>query len=70
MDGEEQTLDLKELATENGMDFSFRLRHFTVFEGYLEIPDGFAPNQAVVHLVSRDGKRTLAERSFDWQEAT
>lgn len=70
LDGKEQTLDLKNLAIDDGRDFAFSLRNFTVFEGYLEIPDRFAPAQAMVYLISSDGKRTLAERSFDWQVAT
>ena len=70
LDGKEQTLGLEKLTADDGRDFSFSLRNFTVFEGYLEIPEGFTPAQAVVHLVSSDGKRTLAERSFDWHVAT
>lgn len=70
LDGKEQTLDLESMTIDDDRDFAFSLRNFTVFEGYLETPDGFAPTQAMVYLISSDGKRTLAERSFDWQVAT
>jgi len=68
--GDSQSLALRKLVAGDVPDFSFNFKHFKVFEGYLELPENFLPREALVMLESADGKRKLAEETFNWPETT
>ncbi len=58
---------VQDLSISPSPDFSFEFKNFKVFEGYIEVPEGFSPRQAVVRLESPDGGRKLIEKTFEWK---
>jgi len=58
---------LDALSAGGEAELPFDFMNFKVFEGYLDLPEGFTPSQATVRL--RDtAKKQLAERVFDWPQ--
>ena len=61
--GKEKELTLR---TVSDTKFSFKFRNFKVFEGHVQLPEGFQPQRVHITLTSKDGKKTLAEKEFSW----
>ncbi len=69
LQGKSKILGLQDLTLDEKPFVTFSLKNFTVVEGLLDVPSGFTPSQAQVQLNNSDGKRVLAERTFDWRVA-
>lgn len=65
MGGRSQRILLKELVEEPKPTFNFRFKYFQMFEGSLELPEGFIPHSVEVEVKPRKSRSSISE-SFPW----
>ena len=65
-DGEEKSVNMREVLTTPLGNLNYKFRNFKRLEGNFRIPEGFTPRQVVVSLVSTDKNLSKIVKIFDW----
>ena len=68
LDGKEKTLLLKDLHQGKSMSGKYRFKYFQDFQGVMELPEGFEPQEVVVKLTSAGKKPKVVEERYVWDE--
>lgn len=61
------TLPWVQLSGDGSPEPSFRFKYFQQLEGYLALPEGFAPNRLLITLEAK-GQKTPVQRGYDWKD--
>lgn len=67
MDDRPLTVHWADLGAPGQPEPAFRFKYFQQLEGYLAVPERFAPTRLLVTLDAGGGSKPV-QRSFDWQE--
>ncbi|MBD3670787.1 MAG: hypothetical protein HUJ29_08430 [Gammaproteobacteria bacterium] len=65
-DGQQETLNLSEVAVPKIRSMNFRFKYFQAFEGDMEMPDGFVPIRVSVTVDPSSRRLKSVQKVFDW----
>lgn len=69
--GSEHELRIDELAGDSQVaKLDYHFKQFKRFEGFVDLPSGFAPRRVRVELLPKNGNHAKIERVFEWPEVT
>ena len=58
--------EISELAASSDARLEFEFKNFKRLEGNIMLPDGFNPLRITVELSSKDNRKKIIEKTFDW----
>ena len=64
--GQRKALRLSEVVESGPETFSFKFKHFRLFEGTIRMPDGFVPRQIEVAVRGRGRSGDAYSETYDW----
>ena len=64
LDGEQVQLNLEDLAADAALPYAFR--YFQDLQRQLVLPEGFEPDEVVMHIRPREPSGEALEQSFEW----
>ncbi len=59
-------LGLHEITLDDGLSLDFKFRNFQRFESNVILPEDFTPQRVFVSLLTKNGKRAMLKKVFDW----
>ncbi len=64
--GQARDLDLTSLPGDAGKPLRFKIKHFRLLEGIVELPEGFEPKIVHAEMTRADKGRKKIRQTFDW----
>ncbi len=68
LDGQKQTLELKELSPTGQEVLTFEFKHFKEIKGQLTIPENFQPEELLIKVWLDDESKKPHMKEFNWSE--